>query len=201
MPRMRFMRIDRDNGRLLLQLALESIEFGLAHGRVMTIDVSAYPLALREKRACFLTLTDQGVLRGCTGSLEPDKTLVEHVVTSAYATAFNDPRFPPLSAGELDRLTLELAVLGPLRPLDVGSEEALIAALEPGRDGVVLQVGAKRATFLPKVWEQLPQPRDFMRHLRLKAGLAEDYWSDTVEISRYRTDTFSASVRELRACA
>ncbi len=201
MPLTRFMKIDPDCGRLLLRLALESIEYGLVHGRVMTIDVSGYPPALREKRACFLTLTDHGVLRGCTGSLEPTRPLVEHVAESAFATAFNDPRFPPLSPKELERLTLELSVLGPLRSLDVESEQALIAVLEPGRDGVVLQAGGKRATFLPKVWEQLPEPRDFLRHLKLKAGLAEDYWSDVIEVSLYRTDTFSASASELHALA
>jgi AmmeMemoRadiSam system protein A len=193
--------IDAPAGRRLLRLALASIEHGLVHGRVMELDLGSIPDPLRARRACFITLSDHGELRGCTGMLEPVKSLAEHVVDAAYATAFNDPRFPPLGAGELAGLALELAVLGPLRPIRVASEEELIAVLEPMQDGLVLRAGEHRATFLPKVWEQLPQPRDFLRHLRRKAGLPEDYWSDEMDILRYRTQTFAATVRALRAAA
>ncbi len=201
MQPMHCMKIDPDNGRLLLRLALHSIEYGLAHGRVMAIDIDQYPPALRLPGACFLTLTEGGSLRGCTGALEPTKALAEQVVEAAYAAAFRDPRFAALREGELYRLELELAVLGPLQRLQVATEDELIAVIEPLIDGVVLEADGRRATFLPKVWEQLPQPREFLRHLRHKAGLPDRGWPADMRVSRYCTENFSASVRELRESA
>ncbi len=196
---MRCMKIDPDKGRLLLQLALQSIEYGIAHGRVMEIDTAGLVPQLRQPLACFLTLTEGGNLRGCTGALEPTMALAEHVVEAAYATAFRDPRFAALREAELDRLELELAVLGPLQRLGVATEDELIDILEPQVDGLVLEADGRRATFLPKVWEQLPDPREFLRHLRRKAGLPETGWPADLRVSRYGTTTFSSSVRELRA--
>ncbi len=198
MPPMHCMNIDSENGRLLLRLALHSIEYGLAHGRVIAVDIDQYVAALRQPRACFLTLTEGGNLRGCTGTLEPVRPLVEQVVEAAYSTAFRDPRFTALRATELDRLELELAVLGPLQRLQVATEDELITVLEPRIDGVVLEGDGRRATFLPKVWQQLPEPREFLRHLRHKAGLPEHGWPADIRVSRYRTETFCASVGELR---
>jgi hypothetical protein len=177
--------------RILLALARESIEHGLREGRPIPVDLSGYPPVLAERRAAFVTLHDRGALRGCIGHLQAIQPLVLDVAENAFAAAFRDPRFPPLTEPELADLAIEISVLSPPEPLTFGSEEELLQMIEPGRDGLILEAGNARGTFLPTVWESLPQPRDFLRHLKQKAGLRPDYWSDDIRISRYRTESFS----------
>jgi uncharacterized protein len=177
--------------RILLALARESIENGLREGRPIPLDLSDYPPVLAERRAAFVTLHERGALRGCIGHLQAIQPLVLDVAENAFAAAFRDPRFPPLTEPELADLSIEISVLSPSEPLTFGSEEELLQMIEPGRDGLILEAGNARGTFLPTVWESLPQPRDFLRHLKQKAGLRPDYWSDGIRISRYRTESFS----------
>jgi AmmeMemoRadiSam system protein A len=184
------MTIDLSSRERLLELAVISIEHGLTHCRPLPVVPSEFPAPLREPRACFVTLESQGVLRGCTGVLEARKPLVRHVAECAYGTAFEDPRFPPLEAFELERLAIELSVLGLPEPLAARSEAELYASLRPGIDGLILTEGAHQATFLPQVWKQLPEPADFLARLRLKAGLRADYWSPTLSFQRYATESF-----------
>lgn len=184
--------------RRLLTIALSSIEHGLRHGTPLPVDPAQEPPALGECRASFVTLKLDQALRGCIGSLEAYRPLCVDVAGNAYAAAFLDPRFPALSRPELERLTLHIAVLSQPESLDFTSEHELIAQLRPHVDGLILEDGpAHRATFLPAVWESLPDPADFVRQLKLKAGLPAAYWSDTLRASRYVTETFSASYREL----
>jgi len=177
--------------RILLALARESIENGLREGRPIPLDLSDYPPVLAERRAAFVTLHERGALRGCIGHLQAIQPLVLDVAENAFAAAFRDPRFPPLTEPELADLSIEISVLSPSEPLTFGSEEELLQMIEPGRDGLILEAGNARGTFLPTVWESLPQPRDFLRHLKQKAGLHPDHWSDGIRISRYRTESFS----------
>lgn len=113
------------------------------------------------------------------------------VAENAFASAFRDPRFPPLAHFELADLIIEISVLGPSQPLSFTSEEELLRIIEPGRDGLILEDGTARGTFLPTVWESLPHPRDFLRHLKQKAGLGPDHWSEQIRVRRYRTESFS----------
>jgi AmmeMemoRadiSam system protein A len=114
---------------------------------------------------------------------------VVDVAENAFAAAFLDPRFPPLASQELVRLHLHISRLSPLEPLEVGSEEDLLGRLEPGVHGVVLAQGERRATFLPQVWETLPDPREFLRHLRIKAGLDAAAWASGLRVHRYTVET------------
>lgn len=173
---------------MLLELARESIRQGLC-GEQLCVRPEAYPPALQALRACFVTLKLEGRLRGCIGSLEARQPLVTDVVRNAYAAAFRDPRFPALSWPEFERLDIHLSLLTSPQPLAVASEEELLAQLRPGIDGLVLSEGARRGTFLPAVWEQLSEPREFLRQLKLKAGLRADYWSSTLRIERYTTES------------
>jgi len=182
----------------LLQLALASIESGLATGSPLQINPDAYPPAWSARRASFVTLKRNGELRGCIGSLAPVSSLVEDVARNAFAAAFRDPRFPPLAVAELETLEIGVSVLGPTEPVKFGSEAELLGMLRPGMDGLVLQDGRHRGTFLPAVWESLPQPADFLYHLKQKAGLPGDYWSETLEIERYTTESFSTPVAGIR---
>jgi AmmeMemoRadiSam system protein A len=183
--------LDPSQRRTLLRLARQSIEHGLGHGKAIEVDAARYSAALRAQRAAFVTLETHGALRGCIGHLEAIQPLVRDVAENAFAAAFRDPRFPPLGPAELPHLAIEISVLGVPHPLDFASEAELLATIEPGVDGLILEEGNSRGTFLPTVWKSLPEPRDFLRHLKAKAGLHPDYWSDTIRIQRYRTESFA----------
>ena len=172
-------------GPSLRAVAREAIEFRLREGREPETDVSRYPPHLRELRATFVTLRRHGELRGCTGSLEATRPLVADVVHNACRSAFGDPRFAPLSEAELAGLEISISLLSPLEPLCVASEQELLEALRPGVDGLVLSDGGACATFLPSVWESLPEPQAFLDALRRKAGLSPGHWSETIRFERY----------------
>ena len=172
----------------LLEVARAAVEHGVRTARELQVEPSDFSDRLREVRSCFATLRKRGALRGCTGRLEASLPLVLQVAHSAHRSALSDPRFEPVRADELRELELHLSVLSPLRPLPVKSEDELLAALVPGRDGLVLREGERSATFLPAVWEQLPEPRDFLRELRQKAGLPPEHWSPQLRFERYQAD-------------
>lgn len=178
----------------LLQVALASIQSGLETGSPLQVHPDAYPPALSAQRASFVTLKHNGDLRGCIGSLAPVTSLVEDVAHNAFAAAFRDPRFLPLTGAELQELEISISVLGPTESMAFDSEQELLGMLRPGVDGLVLQDGRHRGTFLPAVWESLPKPGDFLNHLKQKAGLPAGYWSDTLEIQRYTTVSFASDV-------
>jgi len=176
--------------KTLLDAARQSVASGLA-GTRLKIELQAYPAALRAPRATFVTLHVRGELRGCIGSLEPRRPLIEDVVDNAYAAAFHDTRFPALTAADLDQLSVHLSLLSPLTPLRFESEDDLLRQLRPGVDGLILAEHHHRGTFLPAVWESLPTPREFLRRLKEKAGLPPDYWSDTIAVERYTVESLS----------
>lgn len=177
---------------MLLSLARDSIREGLENSRAVAVEPHQWPGVLQHQGASFVTLKRRdGSLRGCIGTLEARQPLVADIAEHAYAAAFRDPRFPPLTARELEAVTVELSILSTPEPLTVTSEAELLATLEPGKDGLILEDGVHRATFLPSVWESLPEPRDFVRELKGKAGLPAEYWSPTLTAKRYRTQSFS----------
>lgn len=143
---------------------------------------------LREPGATFVTLQLNGELRGCVGSLAAHKPLREDVESNARAAAFHDPRFAPLSRSEYPGIEIEVSLLSPTEKLAFESQEQLLRLLRPGLDGVVLEYGWQRSTFLPQVWEQLPDPKTFLAHLKQKAGLPADFWSDEIQISLYTVE-------------
>jgi AmmeMemoRadiSam system protein A len=173
----------------LLDTAWAAIQQGLSTGRPMLVNTADYAPALHVEQASFVTLMHHQRLRGCIGSLQATLPLIVDVAQHAYAAAFQDPRFPPVQADELAQLRLHISVLNPPRPLFVSSEAELWVALRPGEDGVILQEGTHRSTFLPSVWDSLPAPVEFMRHLKQKAGLPPDYWSDSIKVWRYTTES------------
>jgi len=175
---------------LLRRVAKDAVEYELQHSTPLHIDNAHYPRPLREPGASFVTLKKHGKLRGCIGSLEAHRPLIEDVARNAHAAAFADPRFPPVSVQEWPELEFYLSVLTPPVPLQFTSETDLQEQIRPGIDGLVLEDGPHRGTFLPAVWESLPDAAQFLQHLKLKAGLPVDYWSDTLRISRYTTESF-----------
>lgn len=182
--------LDQDERQVLLDLAWGSIRQGLVAVAPSPVDPADYPEALRAPGACFVTLHRLGALRGCIGHLTACQPLVVDVAENAYAAAFRDPRFKPLQPAELDGLALDISVLTAPEPLRFRDEADLIAQLRPGLDGLILEEGGARGTFLPAVWESLPEPRHFLAELKCKAGLPSNHWSRHIKVSRYRTETF-----------
>ena len=174
----------------LLDIARHSIAYGLQHGLVATVTVADYSPALQEIKATFVTLHIHDELRGCIGTLQAYRPLVEDVAENAFAAAFRDPRFPKLTKTEYERLQYHISILSTPEPVKFKNEQDLIAQLRPGIDGLVLEDGHYRGTFLPQVWESLPEPNIFFRHLKQKAGLPPDYWSTTLKVQRYTVEEF-----------
>jgi AmmeMemoRadiSam system protein A len=174
---------------LLLDVARQSIECGLRTGEPCVIDPNAYPAEIREQRASFVTLRRLGELRGCLGALEVRRPLVSDVAHSAFGAAFRDYRFPPVESSELEDLEIHISILSALELLSASDEDALLDRVRPGIDGLVVRAGTRQGTFLPSVWESLPEPAAFWRELKRKAGLPADAWSSRWEIFRYTVES------------
>lgn len=174
----------------LLRVARASIEHGLETGRAATVDPAVHDVSLRLRRASFVTLHRQRSLRGCVGHLEAVGPLVVDVASNAFAAAFCDGRFAPLEAREWPDVTVALSILTRPEPIAFRDEADLLGQLRAGEDGLILEEGACRGTFLPAVWEDLPDPTEFLLHLKRKAGLAPGHWSDRIRVLRYRTESF-----------
>ena len=145
---------------------------------------------LDEPGAAFVTLTRGGALRGCIGTLQAFRPLRTDVADNAVASATRDPRFPPLPPAHLDSTAIEVSVLSPPVDLEVTSEADALRRLRPHVDGVILTYDRHRGTFLPQVWEQLPEPARFLAHLKRKAGLAADWWDPGVRLQRYTVTAY-----------
>lgn len=195
------MPLEIEDRARLLELARRSITDGCGHGLPPPAPPQSWSAALTELRATFVTLKREGQLRGCCGTIEPRCLLAEDVWRNAWASAYADPRFRPVSGAEIDLLEVSISVLTPLEPLSPGSEAELLEMLRPGLDGLVLRCGPAGATFLPVVWETLPDPRDFLTQLKLKAGWPPSFWSQSLTAKRYSAETFHspASPREADA--
>jgi hypothetical protein len=179
----------------LVDVARRAIGIGIQHGRAPNVEWQTFVRPLQAIRATFVTLTLDGRLRGCIGSVVPHEPLVTDVAANAYKAAFQDPRFKPLTQAEVSRLDVSVSILSHPRPIAANSEAEAIAALHPEEDGVILQAAdaqgqQRRGLFLPHVWHELRDPRQFMRHLKAKAGLSPEGWPAGARLWRYRTETF-----------
>jgi len=178
-----------NKGKVLLPIARVSIAeaLGRTHETVedATEDTAKDAKWLQEKAACFVTLKQKDMLRGCIGTLEAHRSLLEDVQHNANAAAFRDTRFSPLTSEELDITEIEISLLSLMQSLIFSNEQEALAQIQPGTDGVVFEFGHYRSTFLPQVWEQLPTTKDFIAHLKTKAGLTSDFWADEVKLYRY----------------
>jgi AmmeMemoRadiSam system protein A len=176
-----------DKGNILLPIARAAISNALGVPR--TADESAAWLS--EPGASFVTLTQYGELRGCIGSLEAHRSLLTDVKSNAVSAALHDTRFMPLTLAELDITNIEISLLTRALEMKFKDEADALSQLNPGVDGVIFEFGRYRSTFLPQVWEQLPKPRQFIAHLKQKAGFPENFWDKDVKISRYSVSKFS----------
>lgn len=173
----------------LLKTARHSIEHGLKYQRPFSVSISDYSESLTVKRACFVTLLKNQELRGCIGSLVATKPIIADVSNNAFSAAFKDFRFDPVCREEFERVSIHISVLSEPEPIIFHSEQDLINQIQPGVDGLILTKANQRGTFLPSVWESIPDPKQFLQHLKCKAGLNKDDWSEQIKISRYTTES------------
>jgi AmmeMemoRadiSam system protein B/AmmeMemoRadiSam system protein A len=175
-------------GSTLIELACASIAYGLTEGCPKPVAViPGLPAVLAAPGAVFVTLHRNGQLRGCVGSVIAQRPLIADVADNAFKAAFKDPRFPPLRPDELDGLDLSIALLTQPAPMRFVDEPDLLAQLRPTIDGLIIEDGSHRALFLPAMWRHLPDPRQFLHHLKQKAGLDAEHWSPAFRASRFRT--------------
>jgi MEMO1 family protein len=157
----------------------------------LKVEPSHFHPGLREELASFVTLKINNRLRGCIGSLQAQRPLFADVMHNSLSAAFKDPRFKPLTVEELSLIDIHISVLSPPETIEIDSRQALLDRLRPGIDGLILEDGEHRSTYLPSVWEQIPDPEDFVSALRAKAGLPREGWSDTMQVSLYTTEEFA----------
>lgn len=186
---------------VLFVLADRAIRAGLEGDGRPHVEHADLPATLRRPRGAFVTLEVAGRLNGCIGALDPGDPLGVAVPRLAWEAAFADPRLPPLTPAGYDQLTVKLSLLGPLTPVPAGSEEDVVAAVRPGVDGLVIAAGPHQATFLPAVWDSLPDPHDFLRHLERKAGLVPGQWPPARRVWRYTVSEHRRSIAEIRRLA
>jgi len=185
-------RLDAGARRTLFDLAREVVRQGALHGgRPPRVNIEGQlPRTLLAQRATFVTLNINGRLRGCRGSVVAHQSLINDVANNAFQSGFGDSRFPPLSADELAGLEFHVSILSTPRRIACASQAELLAALRPDVDGLIIREGDRQSLFLPSVWEQIPDPRTFLQHLKVKAGLPADHWSQTFEAFRFETESF-----------
>ncbi len=184
-----------EQGQLLVKLARQTLSKQLAkqipQNEIDSLNTALTDPCFNSSCGTFVTLTIDGQLRGCIGNLTSNESLTSSVRRNAINAAFHDPRFSPLGASELDRISIEVSILSEPRPLYYREASDLLKKLRPHIDGVILRKEPASATFLPQVWEQLPRPQDFLGHLCLKAGLAADAWQHSeLEVSTYQVQYF-----------
>ena len=178
-----------NKGEILLPIARCSIAETLGQEYEANEDAAW----LQQQAACFVTLMQQDQLRGCIGTLEAHRSLLDDVKSNARSAAFHDPRFSPLTGEELKYTEIEVSLLSAMQAMNFTNEQEALAQLKPGIDGVVFEFGRHRSTFLPQVWEQLPATADFISHLKHKAGLNADFWADEVKLYRYTVSKWKES--------
>jgi AmmeMemoRadiSam system protein A len=184
-------KLTDEDRKKLLKIARSAIRGQLVKGENNSLPKDL-PLSLMERCGCFVTLHKNGALRGCIGSIEPVWSLAEGVKENAINAAFKDPRFPPLKKDELSDVNIEISVLTIPRVIDFKDGEDLKRKLNPGIHGVILSKGFNGATFLPQVWEQLPDKEVFLEHLCEKGGLGARCWQDTeTTVKVYEAEYFS----------
>ncbi|MEO8356575.1 MAG: AmmeMemoRadiSam system protein A [Chloroflexota bacterium] len=187
-------KLTLEERNVLLRLAREAVERGVKGGELPSLDVSFLTPRLRENGASFVTLTLHGKLRGCIGALEPYQPLAEDVREHAVAAALEDPRFPPLSERELNGIQIEVSRLTRPIPLDYKDANDLLSKLRPNVDGVIVRDGSQRTTFLPQVWEKIPDPAEFLSNLCHKMGASPDLWRKKhLDVLTYQVEEFHES--------
>ncbi|OPZ77858.1 MAG: hypothetical protein BWY78_00840 [Alphaproteobacteria bacterium ADurb.Bin438] len=188
------MNLVNNFGSEIVQIAIDSIAMGLIDEGPLKIDLDDVPEELRAKGSCFVTIYKGGNLRGCVGTIFPNKSLAEDISANAHNAAFNDKRFDEIDVDELldGDVVVSVSVLSPLVKVDCANNDELLTKITMGEDGVVMIDGKIVSVFLPQVWDTIPDKRIFINELKTKAGVDKNYWSDTVNFYKFKVDTVEA---------
>jgi len=183
--------LSEDEGKYLLGVARKTIRHRLSNLEEPQIDWKEIPEIFQKRLGTFVTINIEGNLRGCIGHIIPREPLIEGIKENAINAAFRDPRFPPLTKEEFDRIDIEISILTPPEEVPYTDAKDLLNKLTPGIDGLIIKKESCEATFLPQVWEQLPKREEFLSHLCLKAGLPADTWkTEKLQVSTYQVQAF-----------
>lgn len=182
-------KLTNKDKQVILRTARHAIQYGLTYRKTPHLELNSYSEALQQPGASFVTLKETNKLRGCIGTLFPHQALIQDIAEHAFAAAFEDPRFAPVNSIEEPIIHISVSILSKPEQMSFDSEKSLLDQLNPGKDGLILEYDGHKATYLPSVWEQLPTPEQFLKQLKLKAGLAQDFWNDKLKISRYTAST------------
>jgi AmmeMemoRadiSam system protein A len=184
-------KLSLEDQQALLRLARQAVECGVRGEKLPPLDEASLSSQLNENGASFVTLTIHGELRGCIGALDAHQPLAEDVCEHAVAAALEDPRFPPVREDELSRIQIEVSRLTRPVPLEYNNADDLLSKLRPHVDGVILRDGFRRATFLPQVWEKVPDRAEFLNYLCHKMGVGENAWSvQHMDVFIYQVEDF-----------
>ena len=191
-------RLAETDRERLLSACMATLDLAAKRGgKSPALSLDGVSPGLSPWRATFVTLTENERLRGCIGSLNPHRPLIEDVLANAAQACVADPRFPPLKESELKGLRIDVSILSHARPIRARTESEVADALEPDRDGLILTAGKGRALFLPTVWRHLPDAHTFVRHLMAKAGIEPNRWPEHLEARRFRVESFGAPWRRV----
>ncbi len=184
--------LSKNNKKYLLQLARRALQRYFKEGKKVQIEKDDLSPALKEKKGVFVTLEENGQLRGCIGNLSADKPIYQAVIDNSLASALFDPRFSAVKLSELDEIKIEISILSSLKPLpSFSSPEELLHYLNKNKPGLLIKKGNQQATFLPQVWDELPEAESFLQHLCLKAGMDPLEWRKmNLDIYEYKVEKF-----------
>jgi len=184
-------KLNDEDKATLLHFSERAVEHAVQYQKPLQVDFDRFAPRLCQLAATFVTLSFQGSLAGCIGSLKPTQMLIENVLHNSYSAAFMDSRFGVIQQSQLPDLHIEISVLSSLIAVNANSEQMLIEQLNPGEHGLVIEYAGRRSTFLPKVWETLPEKAEFVARLKEKGGLPTDFWSSKIQCHCYTADRFS----------
>ena len=173
---------------MLKTAARDALMHSINHSEELTVSLSEFPAALHIHQNTFVTLKYKGQVIGCMGSLEAERPLVNDVVHNAFSASYHDPRFPDPKSIDPEKIEVYISLLSAFEEIWFNSEQELLSKIRPGRDGLLMREGQRQGTFLPAVWESIPDPESFLKELKRKTGLPVDYWSDTIKVYRYTTE-------------
>ena len=187
------MKLSSEDKNWLLNLSRTAITLLLETGKKITVNENIVPSSTKEKVAVFVTLEVKGKLHGCIGNIEPRSHLYLAVIENALSAAFDDPRFPEITNNDLKDLSIEISVLSNFAQINGTSNNERVSKIRPGKDGVILENGNRKAVFLPQVWVELPQKEDFLTHLSHKAGLTQAAWKlENTQFTTFQIESFSS---------
>ena len=173
---------------VLKNAARDALMHSIHHSEELPVTLSEFPATLHDDQNTFVTLNYNGKVIGCMGNLVANQPLIKDVVHNTFSASYYDPRFPDPKTIDPEKIEIHISLLSPNEAIKFHSEQELLAKIRPGKDGLLIREGSRSGTFLPAVWDSIPDRESFLKELKRKAGLPADYWSDTIEIYRYTTE-------------